>query len=46
LEPGAPLHDQHSHNADAFRYAAMAEPQMSNDSFENKPISYPAFTVA
>lgn len=29
-EPGAPLHDEHSHAADAFRYLAVAVDQMSS----------------
>ncbi len=29
-EPGAPVHDEWSHGADMFRYAAMAGPEMSN----------------
>lgn len=29
-EPGAPLHDEHSHAADAFRYMAVAVDQMSS----------------
>ena len=37
-EPGAPLHDEFSHGADAFRYLAMAADQMSNDDW--KPIKY------
>lgn len=39
-EPGAPLHDQYSHGADAFRYMALAVDQMSNDSGPPKPIPY------
>lgn len=35
-EPGAPLHDEHSHAADAFRYLAMALDSMRNDSFGEK----------
>lgn len=38
-EPGAPLHDQHSHGADMFRYAAMAVDQMGNAQ-ATKPIVY------
>jgi phage terminase large subunit len=38
-EPGAPLHDAHSHGADMVRYAAMAVEMMGNaDSAE--PIEY------
>ena len=38
-EPGAPLHDEHSHGADMFRYAAMAVDQMGNAQAA-KPIVY------
>lgn len=31
-EPGAPLHDEYSHGADAFRYMAVIADQMTNDS--------------
>lgn len=31
-EPAAPLHDEHSHGADAFRYLAMCADMMTNDS--------------
>lgn len=37
-EPGAPLHDENSHGADAFRYAAIASEQMTNADY--KPLSY------
>lgn len=37
-EAGAPLHDEHSHAADAFRYLAQSLELMSNDSW-GKPIS-------
>ena len=30
-EPGAPLHDDNSHGADAFRYLAVVAHEMSND---------------
>jgi phage terminase large subunit len=39
-EPGAPLHDEFSHGADMFRYAAMAVEKMTNDEWGDK-ISYP-----
>jgi phage terminase large subunit len=39
-EPGAPLHDEFSHGADCFRYAAMAVEQMGNDE-HTKALSYP-----
>jgi phage terminase large subunit len=38
-EPGAPLHDEHSHSADCARYAAMAVDQMGNAEAA-KPIQY------
>jgi phage terminase large subunit len=38
-EPGAPLHDEHSHGADMFRYAGMAVDQMGN-AMAQKPIAY------
>jgi phage terminase large subunit len=38
-EAGAPLHDEHSHGADMFRYAAMAVDQMGNAA-PQKPIAY------
>lgn len=44
-EPGAPLHDEHSHAADAFRYVAMAAEQMSNDDFGGQ-IAYPNLSYA
>jgi phage terminase large subunit len=34
-EPGAPLHDEFSHGADAFRYMAVAADGMSNDELGN-----------
>ena len=42
-EPGAPLHDENSHGADAFRYLAVVVDRLSNDSF--KPIKYPSYGV-
>lgn len=38
-EPGAPLHDEFSHGADMFRYAAMAVDEMGNAE-KAKPIEY------
>lgn len=32
-EPGAPLHDEYSHGADAFRYMCVALDQMKNESW-------------
>lgn len=39
-EPLGPLHDQYSHDADMFRYIAMAVDRMSNDDWGGK-LSYP-----
>jgi phage terminase large subunit len=39
-EPGAPLHDQYSHDADMFRYIAMAVDSMANDDYGGK-LAYP-----
>ena len=44
-EPGAPLHDQYSHAADAFRYMAIVSDQMSNDEWGGK-LAYPRLTIA
>jgi phage terminase large subunit len=30
-EPGSPVHDEHSHGADAFRYLAVVAEQLSNE---------------
>jgi phage terminase large subunit len=40
-EPRAPMHDEYSHGADAFRYLALAVDQMKNESQNWKPITYP-----
>lgn len=37
-EPGAPLHDEFSHGADAFRYLCVSADKMVNDA--QKPIKY------
>jgi phage terminase large subunit len=39
-EPGAPLHDEYSHDADMFRYVAMAADKMGNDDWGGK-LAYP-----
>jgi len=39
-EPGAPLHDEYSHGADAFRYLAVSADKFSNESWQNQPIHY------
>lgn len=43
-EPGAPLHDEFSHGADAFRYLALSSDQMSNDNFGGA-IKYPKLGI-
>jgi phage terminase large subunit len=41
-EPGAPLHDEYSHGADAFRYLALVADKLTNDDHTKmKPINYP-----
>lgn len=40
-EPGRPVHDEHSHGADMFRYVAEAEPQMTNDTWGEAPVHRP-----
>lgn len=40
-----PVHDENSHGADAFRYLAMCEGQMTNDTWSGA-LSYPKLTVA
>lgn len=37
---GSPLHDDASHDADAFRYLAVAESQLSNEDWGGTPINY------
>lgn len=37
---GAPLHDDSSHGADCFRYLAMAEQNMTNDSWGSGALDY------
>jgi phage terminase large subunit len=39
-EPGAPLHDEYSHGADAFRYMATSVDQMKNESWGGEKIQY------
>ena len=39
-EPGAPLHDEYSHGADAFRYMAVSIDDMKNESWHNTEIRY------
>jgi phage terminase large subunit len=39
-EPGAPLHDEFSHGADAFRYLCTAVDGMKNEAWGGQPIKY------
>ena len=39
-EPGAPLHDEYSHGADAFRYLAVSADKMSNETWQRETIQY------
>lgn len=41
LEPAAPMHDEYSHGADAFRYLALVAPMLSNEELFGKKIKYP-----
>lgn len=45
MEAGAPLHDEYSHGADMFRYAAMAVDEMGNAG-TLKPIAYKSRMLA
>ena len=45
-EPGAPMHDEHSHAADAFRYMAQALDQMNNQDWSGAKLAYPKLTTA
>ena len=44
-EPQGPLHDEHSHAADALRYLCMAAPQMKNDEPQFKKLDYPQLGI-
>ena len=39
-EAGAPLHDEFSHGADAWRYTAIVADSLSNSNGHSKPIAY------
>lgn len=39
-EAGAPLHDEHSHGADMFRYLCSVADKMTNDGAKRDPIKY------
>lgn len=40
-EPGAPVHDEHSHAADAFRYMSIIAREMRNETESSGKIKYP-----
>lgn len=44
-EPGAPLHDEYSHGADAFRYLSLVADQLTNAGASMAPIKYPTRKV-
>jgi phage terminase large subunit len=44
-EPGAPLHDQFSHGADAFRYLHVVAPKLSNEDWGGK-LTYKTLATA
>ena len=39
-EPGTPKHDENSHGADAFRYVAVIEKKLTNETYDMSPIEY------
>jgi len=39
-EPGAPLHDEYSHGADAFRYLCVSADKLTNEAWHNQEIQY------
>jgi phage terminase large subunit len=39
-EPGAPLHDEYSHGADAFRYLCVSADKFSNETWQHQEIQY------
>jgi phage terminase large subunit len=45
LEPGAPLHDEYSHGADAFRYLCINADAMTNESWGGA-LNYPRLSCA
>lgn len=45
LEPGAPLHDEYSHGADAFRYLCINIESMTNEDWGGA-LSYPRLSIA
>lgn len=45
-EAGAPLHDEFSHGADAFRYLALVADQLTNDEWSSGSLNYPRLSHA
>jgi phage terminase large subunit len=45
-EPTRPVHDEYSHGADMWRYLAIAEPELSNEDWNGKALSYPRLATA
>ncbi|MDE1828612.1 MAG: PBSX family phage terminase large subunit [Candidatus Micrarchaeota archaeon] len=43
-EPGAPVHDEWSHGADAFRYLHVCAPSLSNEDWGGK-LNYPSMGI-
>lgn len=45
-EAGRPLHDEHSHGGDVFRYLAIVADQLANDSWDSaQALSYPSIGI-
>jgi phage terminase large subunit len=44
-EPGAPVHDEWSHGADAFRYLHIVAPSLSNEDWSTKTLNYPSLAI-
>lgn len=45
-EPGAPVHDEFSHGADAFRYLCVSAERMTNEDWGGQVLKYPNQRVA
>ena len=45
-EAGRPLHDEHSHGGDVFRYLAIVADQLNNDSWgSSEPLNYQSIGI-
>lgn len=44
-EPGAPVHDEWSHGADAFRYLHLVAPKMDNEDRWGEKLNYPSLGI-